>query len=157
MRFPNFHLVAGLWSLDFLKNINMDIHQSLHQILQAKDRLAQLFYEHFLEKHPELRPFFAKVDFKRQQILLTTSLMVIERYYAHPTPAVEQYLQYLGTKHNEFRIPVESYAKWTESMLTTMQKFHGDDWSPELEKQWRSAIDQACDLMFAGYEERVTV
>ena len=116
-----------------------------------------MFYEHFLEKHPELRPFFAKVDFKRQQILLTTSLMVIERFHAHPTPAVDQYLQYLGTKHHEFRIPREAYAKWTESMLTTMQKFHGDDWSAELEQQWRTAIDRACESIFAGYEERVTV
>jgi hemoglobin-like flavoprotein len=135
----------------------MNIHKSLHEILQAKDRLAEMFYEHFLEEHPEVRPLFANVDFKRQRILLTTALMVVERCYAHPTPAVEQYLQYLGTKHNEFHVPREAYAKWAEVMIATMREFHGDEWSEELEREWRAAIDQACELMFQGYEERITV
>ena len=139
------------------KIVFMDINQSLHRILQAKDSLAKMFYEHFLEKHPEVRPFFSKVDFNRQRILLTTALMVIERYRAHPTPAVEQYLQYLGTKHHEIGVPRAAYAKWTVAMLETMQKFHGADWSLELEEQWNSAICQARDLMLQGYDERITV
>ena len=135
----------------------MNIQGSLQQILQEKDRLAEMFYEYFLEAYPELRPLFAKVDFKRQRILLTTGLMVVERHFTHPAPAVEQYLQYLGTKHHEFRIPRAAYEKWTEAMLVTMQRFHGEDWSEDLAQQWRSAIEQACELMFQGYEERITV
>ncbi len=135
----------------------MDINKSLHQILQAKDSLAKMFYDHFLERYPEVRQYFSKVDFKRQRILLTTALMVIERYHAHPTPAVEQYLQYLGTKHHEIGIPRAAYGKWTVAMLETMQKFHGADWSAELEQQWRSAIEQARELMLQGYDERITV
>ncbi|MCH5375414.1 MAG: hypothetical protein JJ992_15700 [Planctomycetes bacterium] len=135
----------------------MDINESLHRILQAKDGLAKMFYDHFLEKHPEFRPMFAAVDFNRQRILLTTALMVIERYRAHPTAAVEQYLQYLGTKHREMAIPRAAYAKWTVAMLETMQKFHGDDWSEEAEQQWQSAIEQARDLMLQGYDQRITV
>jgi hemoglobin-like flavoprotein len=135
----------------------MDINQSLHKILQSKDDLARMFYEHFLEKHPEVRHFFAKVDLGRQRILLTTSLMVIERFHANATPAVEQYLQYLGTKHHEMAIPRGAYDKWTVAMLETMQEFHGNDWSPELSDQWKAAIEQAKELMLQGYDERVTV
>jgi hemoglobin-like flavoprotein len=135
----------------------MNIQESLQQILQEKDRLAEMFYDYFLEEHPELRPLFAKVDFKRQRILLTTGLMVVERLYTHPAPAVEQYLQYLGTKHHELRVPRAAYAKWTEAMLVAMQQFHGEDWSDDLAQHWRSAIEQACELMFQGYEERITV
>jgi len=76
--------------------IFMDIHDSLQLILQAKDQLAGLFYERFLADYPEVRPFFEKVDFARQRVLLTTTLMIIERNYTEPTPAIEQYLQYLG-------------------------------------------------------------
>lgn len=135
----------------------MQINQSLQRILQAKDRLAEMFYDDFLEKFPEVRPYFAHADFHRQRILLTTALMVVERYYANPTPAVEQYLQYLGTKHNQMCIPRDSYPKWVETMLETMKRFHEDDWNPVLEQQWREAIDRARQLMMQGYDEHVTV
>jgi hemoglobin-like flavoprotein len=152
-----FARIADLDSSSSRKNSAMNIQESLQEILEAKDRLAKMFYEHFLEEHPELRPFFAKVDLERQQILLTTGLMVIARQYTHPTPAVEQYLQYLGTKHHQLQIPRAAYAKWTDAMLVTMQRFHGPKWSEDLELQWRAAVEQACDLMFQGYEERITV
>jgi hemoglobin-like flavoprotein len=141
----------------FWKVIDMNIQESLQRILEEKDRLAEMFYDCFLEEYPEVRPLFDNVDFKRQRVLLTTALMVVERGYTHPAPAVEQYLQYLGTKHHELRVPKAAYAKWTEAMLVTMQRFHGEDWSEDLAQQWRSAIEEACELMFQGYEERVTV
>jgi hemoglobin-like flavoprotein len=152
-----FSIVARFDSPVFWKVFAMNIQESLQRILQEKDQLAEMFYDYFLEEYPELRPLFAKVDFKRQRVLLTTALMVVERGYTHPAPAVEQYLQYLGTKHHEFRVPKEAYAKWNEAMLVTMQRFHGEHWSEELAQQWRSAIELACELMFQGYEERVTV
>jgi hemoglobin-like flavoprotein len=135
----------------------MNIHASLEYILQAKDDLAEKFYDRFLTKHPEVKTYFANVDFTRQKIMLTTALMIVERYYASPTAAVEQYLQYLGTKHKEREIPREAYRIWTATMLETMREFHGDRWSSELESQWRAAIDKASELMFEGYDERVTV
>jgi hemoglobin-like flavoprotein len=138
-------------------NDPMDIHDSLQRILQAKDHLAIMFYDHFLDKFPEVRPYFENVDFGRQRILLTTALMIIERYYSNPTPAIEQYLQYLGTRHHEMKIPREMYAKWIIAMIDTMQRFHGTQWSPELEQQWREAIDRARVSMFQGYDVHITV
>ena len=135
----------------------MDIAQSLERILHAKAIVGRRFYERFLKKHEELRPFFSKVDMKRQGILLTTSLMVIVRHYSNPTPAVDLYLRYLGTKHNEMNIPRTEYPKWTETLMETLSDFHGDDWSAAVEQEWREAIGQTTELMFAGYDERVTV
>ncbi len=135
----------------------MDIHDSLQLILQAKDQLAGLFYERFLADYPEVRPFFEKVDFARQRVLLTTTLMIIERNYTEPTPAIEQYLQYLGTRHRAMEIPRSSYAKWIKSMMAAMRQFHGQQWSPELEQQWRSAIERARQLMLQGYDVHITV
>jgi len=135
----------------------MDINESLNRILHARDALGELFYDHFLSTYPELQQHFDGVDFKRQRVQLVTALMIIERYHTDPTPAVEQYLQYLGTKHNELNIPKEGYGKWTGAMIETMGRFHGDDWSSTLEEQWREAIGKATALMFEGYETRVTV
>ena len=44
-----------------------------------------------------------------------------------------------------------------KAMLRTMQKFHGQDWTPRLEDQWRQAFDRVIEIMFRSYDQRVTV
>jgi hemoglobin-like flavoprotein len=100
---------------------------------------------------------FHNVDMQRQGVLLTTALMVIERSYIHPTPAIELYLKYLGTKHKDLGIETDLYSRWIQAMLETLAKFHGHDWSQELHTQWREAFERATDLMLLGYNEHITV
>lgn len=135
----------------------MDIHESLNQVLNAKDRLGQMFYEHFLTRYPEVQHYFQGVDLKRQGILLTTALMIIERFIVQPTPAIEQYLQYLGSRHHSLQVPQDVYPTWIQAMLETLAQFHGADWSASLEQQWRAAFERATNLMFEGYKERMTI
>jgi hemoglobin-like flavoprotein len=135
----------------------MDIEQSVQLILRAKDTLGRLFYEHLLERYPELRHHFDKVDLQRQGVLLTTALMVIQRYCDDPTPALELYLKYLGTRHHELGVAKEDYSKWTKAMLETMQRFHGSQWTPDLETHWRKAFGKATKLMFEGYGRAYTI
>jgi hemoglobin-like flavoprotein len=135
----------------------MDIQKSLDEILCAKDKVGQAFYERLLKKHPEVAPLFAKVDLGRQGVLLTTALMIIVRHYREPTEAVELYLRYLGTKHKEIKIPQSEYTKWTDVLMETLSEFHGETWSADVEKQWREAIRMTAELMFSGYEQRITV
>jgi hemoglobin-like flavoprotein len=135
----------------------MDIQESLSQILASKDQFGRLFYDQFLTRHPELRHHFESVDLKRQSIQLTTALMIIERYCAHATPAVELYLQYLGTKHHDMGIAREEFPKWVSTMCDVLQQFHGQQWDDHLETQWREAFAQAVRLMFQGYEQHVSV
>lgn len=135
----------------------MQISESLHAILHSKDEMAQRFYRRFLTAYPEVQHHFDKVDMHRQGILLTTALIVVERFYDKPTAAVEQYLEYLGTKHHDLKIEKELYSPWTEAMIATLAEFHAEDWDAELEKQWRQAFGRAIETMFRGYERRVTV
>ena len=134
----------------------MDISESLDRILHARDALGKLFYDHFLSTYPEVRHYFDNVDFNRQRVSLVTALMVVERHHANPTPAVEQYLKYLGAKHNEMGIPKKEYPKWVEAMIESMAQFHSDQWTTSLEKQWREAIAQAIEPMLEGYEQSAT-
>jgi hemoglobin-like flavoprotein len=135
----------------------VDIHESIEEIVQARDELGTMFYEHFLAKYPELQKHFQYVDLKRQSMLLINALLIIERHGTDSTPATELYLQHLGTKHNDLGIPEDTYESWVKAMLETMQKFHGSDWTPSLEEQWRQAFDRAIELMFHGYDQRVTI
>jgi hemoglobin-like flavoprotein len=135
----------------------MDIQASLNEILQAKDEFSRLFYQRFRESNPKLGQLFAALDVKRQTILLTTALMVIERFYSQPTPAIELYMRYLGTKHNELGIGTEEFPKFFACLLQTLKTFHGERWQDAVEQQWREAFDRTTSTMFEGYLERVRV
>jgi hemoglobin-like flavoprotein len=135
----------------------VDIHASLNKILQARDEVGRMFYDHFLSQYPEVQRYFQGVDLKRQSVLLTTALMIIERHFGHPTPALEQYLQYLGSRHHGQQIPREVYTVWMQAMLETLQRFHGAEWTPALESQWRKAFEGAVQLMFDGYGAHIIV
>ncbi len=135
----------------------MDLQESLGQILESRDEFGKLFYDKFLSRHPELRRHFESVDLKRQSVQLTTALMIIERYCATPTPAVELYLRYLGTKHHDLGIGREEYPKWVATMCDVLKEFHGQRWNSQLETSWRKAFQLAITLMLQGYEQHVNV
>jgi hemoglobin-like flavoprotein len=135
----------------------MNIHESLHHVLHRDEILADLFYDVFLDRYPEVREFFEGVDLQRQALLLTMALVVVVNHYTNAYPATELYLKYLGTQHHRRGIPVESYASFREALLETLERFHGDDWSPELAGNWRAAIDLAATTMHDGYREDFAV
>jgi hemoglobin-like flavoprotein len=132
----------------------MNIGQSLKKVLESPDNFGDVFYDVFLTRHPEAKGFFQNVNMKRQGVLLTMALNIVEQYYRTPYPAMEKYLQYLGTRHLDRAIPQEMYAKWTAAMLDTLAAFHGSDWHDELAAQWKEAIGRATELMFEGYDKR---
>ncbi len=135
----------------------MDIRESLDLILQWKGVLGELFYDRLLNLHPELGKYFEGVDLRRQAVLLTMQLTVIESYYRHRSLAAREYLHILGTKHSDRGVPREAYPKFRDVLLETLHKFHGQDWDEQLASQWKEAIDAASEQMFAGYAERYHV
>lgn len=134
----------------------MDLHESLHEILLQSDKLADLFYIVFLKEHPEVQAFFAGVDMKRQNLVLTMALLVVERDAAFHYEATRSYLQMLGRLHRWRGIGAELYPKWREAMLGTLERFHGPDWSDSLSTQWRNALDSAIASMLAAYATPAT-
>jgi hemoglobin-like flavoprotein len=136
---------------------DMTIQESMIRVLEKRDDLAALFYEEFFERHPEATPLFAGVNLKYQTVLLTMALGVIEKHYLNGFPATAMYLKYLGHKHHQRAVPPELYPKWVESLLRTLEKFHGTDWDAEAAGQWRAALEKAAGVMLLGYEEPVHV
>jgi hemoglobin-like flavoprotein len=135
----------------------MNIHQSIKRILDSKEVLGDLFYSVFLNRYPEIQQYFEGVNMKRQAVLLTTALVLVEQNYSSSYPAIEQYLRYLGSKHHDRFIPFKIYEQWREAMLETLAQFHGSQWSEELAAQWRDAIDQTTELMLEGYEQHISI
>ena len=135
----------------------MNIRESLHEVLQSKRIFGHQFYDVFFTNSPDVKQYFKGVNFERQAVLLTMALVVIEKQYSHPYAATQEYLRYLGTKHHDWKIPKHLYADWKTSMLQTLARFHGEQWSESLEKEWGQAIDGVIEIMFQGYEQHFTV
>jgi hemoglobin-like flavoprotein len=131
----------------------MNLEESLHRVLQNRDGLADLFYLVFLDRYPEVRDHFLGVNMKHQAVLLTMALLAVERNSAGSYPATQMYLRYLGSKHKVRGIDPDLYPLWREAMLGTLERFHSQDWSPELCRQWSEALDKAIALILEGYQE----
>src|SRR5579864_2226957 len=125
----------------------MDIGESIHEILLRSDTFASLFYLAFLKDYPEVQKHFQGVDMKRQNLLLTVAMMVVERHSQHQYAATGEYLHLLGQQHLRRNITRDLYPKWRNAMLGTLERFHGLHWSDALAGQWRTALDSAIDAM----------
>lgn len=130
----------------------MDISQSIHEILSRDDVVADLFYDIFLDRYPEVRKYFVGVDIRQQAVVLTMMLSVIEDYYRHAYPATTRYLRLLGQRHKAREIPRELYPKFSQCLLETLQRFHGKNWNPRLAEQWQDGIAATSRVLLEGYE-----
>ena len=135
----------------------MNIHDSVVRVMNSQEVFGEAFYEVFFQRHPEARAYFSGTDMKRQALVLTMSVALIEQHYSSPYPATEKYIQHLGTQHHSRTIPKELYPKWREAMLETLQRFLGDEWTDGLAMEWTQAIDLCTRVMFEGYAQRFAV
>ncbi|MFN4260277.1 MAG: globin domain-containing protein [Gemmataceae bacterium] len=131
----------------------MNIKQSIHRILEQENTLADLFYLVFLDKYPEVRRFFERVDMRRQAQVLTMVLLVLETHSTHGYPATTRYLRQLGTDHQRWGIKPELYPHFRDALLETLRRFHGSNWTPEVAGEWELAIDRAIATMLEGYSD----
>jgi hemoglobin-like flavoprotein len=135
----------------------MDIQASLDRVLQQQDLVIERFYALFQDRYPEVRRHFEGANLRRLALMLTVTLMVAVRRQVSPAPVPELYLKYLGTKHHDLGVPPESYPKFRDALLATLQGFHGEDWNAGLAAQWAEALDHTAETMLDGYRERFHV
>ena len=138
---------------DPLGGYRLDIRESIDRIFSQKTRLTDRFYEVFLDRYPEVKPYFEGADLEAQSVMLTMALGAV-REHPEIKNAFREYLRVLGTKHKRKGIPKELYPKFLEALLATLEEFHGDDWDENLARQWTDAVQDASELMFEGYGER---
>lgn len=131
----------------------MDIAESIHRILSREEIVTDLFYDIFLDRHPEVRDFFIGVNLNHQAAVLRMSLLLVEHHYRQATPGLQLYLRVLGHHHAERHVPESLYPKFRDCLLETLRRFHGTDWTDELQAQWHAAIDAATTVMLEGYSQ----
>lgn len=128
------------------------IQDSLHQILSChKPRFGELFYDNFLAMCPSARLYFEHTNMQMQIHIVVNGLQMAVAMAGENYPAAKSYLKVLGHRHFERHIPADLYRPFCEAMLVTLRQFHADSWTPELEQDWRSALEAATAAMLEGY------
>ena len=135
----------------------MELRESIQLTQAAKPIFAKSFYAKLFAQHPELQKHFQGTTIEHQAVILTMQLSVLEAFYVNHAHAAESYLQLLGTKHSDRGIPEDAYPCFRDVLLETLEEFHGEKWSEDLEKQWHNALDRAVEKMLDGYRERFRV
>jgi hemoglobin-like flavoprotein len=135
----------------------MNLEGSLEKILRSDHEFGDMFYETFFEQHPDAKQYFLGTDMKAQSLMMSVSLRLIGDFYKRGFSAIEQYLQLLGTRHSDHRVPRDMYPKWRDSLLASLESFHGSDWNDTLADEWREAVDAISVVMFKGYDKRTGV
>jgi hemoglobin-like flavoprotein len=83
--------------------------------------------------------------------MLMNALHVVASHATHRYPATTEYLKILGYRHHQRQIPPGLYPKFSSAMLSALEQFHGESWSPALDRLWREAFDLASAAMLTGY------
>jgi hemoglobin-like flavoprotein len=135
----------------------MTIAESLRKILESERLFGSMFYDVFFTRSPEARKYFDGVDMKRQALVLTMALQMMEQFHTNGYAAIDHYLRHIGHHHHDRDVPRELYADWRDSLLVALEQFLGADWSDDLRGEWERAIASATTAMFRGYDEPIGI
>ncbi|MGK0289255.1 MAG: hemoglobin-like flavoprotein, partial [bacterium] len=127
-----------------------NIQTSLNRCLM-KDGFIDRFYEIFLSSDPKIKPRFANTNFDAQMKLLRYGINLAVQF-ANRDELAANIISRLGTKHNvqNLNINPELYPFWTNSLIKALSEFD-DEFTAQLENEWRTALQLAIDEMAKVY------
>lgn len=131
------------------------IQNSFAKVVPIKDAAAEIFYADLFETAPEVKPYFANSDMKEQGSKLMATLGVVVnglRDLDKIVPVAEQ----LAVRHVDYGVKAEDYDKVGASLLRTLEKGLGDEFTPEVKEAWAGAYGTLSTVMKdAAYAEPV--
>jgi len=129
-------------SNDRLDEVTASYHRCRHD-----KAFVDTFYDLFLAKSPEIAEKFANTDFSVQKRMLRESLLTLLTYNLGIEGAREDVIG-LGKRHHKLGIRPELYDMWLDTLCEAIRK-HDPQYTPELEKLWRKAMQAPIDLMLS--------
>lgn len=125
------------------------VQDSFAKVVPIADAAAGIFYADLFETAPEVKPYFAEADMAEQGKKLMMTLGVVVnglRDLDTIVPVAEQ----LAVKHVDYGVKAEDYDKVGASLLRTLAKGLGDDFTPETEVAWATAYGTLATVMVAA-------
>jgi len=123
---------------------------SFETVLARQPDLTHVFYEELFSRHPEARGMFSPERMGQQEQMLAEALVAVMDHLEEPT-WLSSNLPELGAKHMDLGVTEEMYGWVGESLLATLAKVAGDDWTPALQSAWTEAYGAVSGLMLEGH------
>lgn len=132
--------------------MDLDAVRNSYARCLIKEGFIERFYEIFIDSNPGIRPLFEGTDFEQQINLLRQGLGYAFQF-ARGDDRAQQYMGQLRKSHGRSgRIGVEPklYPYWVNAMMAAASEFD-PQFTPELEREWRSVLGKATAFMKSGY------
>ncbi len=131
------------------------LRNSFMKLAPHKTKLARVFYDGLLSKHPEFSAAFSGIDWHTQQEMLMGSLSLVIKHIAvdNPDPNIMISLQHIGHRHAQYNLNEDHLILFINHLILTMKFILQESWSVEIENDWRAALWSICLLMLKAIKE----
>jgi len=126
------------------------LRASFDLVITRQPDLTHVFYEELFVRYPESRAlFFRRPQAVQEQMLAETLVAALD--HLDDDEWLRDKLAGLGAQHAEYGVTEEMYGWVASTLLDTLAKAAGDDWTAETATAWRDALGAVASLMLAGY------
>lgn len=125
------------------------LRTSFDTVIARQPDLPHVFYEELFERHPEARALFFRKPLATQERMLAETL-VAGLDHLEDDGWLRANLGELGARHTEYGVTEEMYGWVAHTLVDTLARVAGDDWSPAHDAAWRDALAAIAALMLAG-------
>ncbi|MDK3017797.1 globin family protein [Pseudodonghicola flavimaris] len=125
------------------------VRDSFAKVIPIRETAAEIFYADLFETAPEVKPYFAGADMRDQGAKLMATLGVVVNGL-RDLDRIAPVARDLAVRHVDYGVQPEDYAKVGASLLRTLEKGLGDDFTAETEAAWTAAYDLLSGVMIAA-------
>jgi NAD(P)H-flavin reductase/hemoglobin-like flavoprotein len=127
------------------------IQESFALVEAEADKLASHFYALLFLEAPALRDLFPPMMDVHRDRLITALITLVQQ--ATDTDSLEEYVRQLGRDHRRFGVRPEHYTVVGQCLLSTLRRFAGQRWTPEMDACWCAAFQRAAGIMVEAAQE----
>ena len=127
------------------------LKSSWSEVVAAGDDVPLYFYSHLFLSHPDLREMFP-IQMSGQRDKLVAALGQVVSNVDQLEEAVP-FLEQLGRDHRRFSVVADHYSAVGASLLATLRKFLGPDWTEEMASSWSEAYGVVAKVMVSAAEQ----
>ena len=127
------------------------LKEHLVEVSEHESELTDRVYESLFAKRPDAVELFGTYSRPNQQRMMTETLSAVLNMLDQEH-WLGEYVHAMGSRHQfSYETPADMYAPYAEAMLEALAAVSGSDWTPELERSWKAALDRVNEMMTAGY------
>ena len=131
----------------------MDISRlraSWHTVAGYGGQVPLFFYSTLFLLRPAAREMFpASMAAQRDKLFAALGQIVA---HVDDLDTAVPYLRQLGQDHRKFSVEPDHYPAVGQALLTTLEHFLRDDWTPQLAADWTAAYTLVADVMLGAAE-----